>query len=90
VIATDPGRRGFIFTLTLFAGFASFVGIVLMGAAVATLDLRQEGSVSEVDTKVNTMWGGILSLVPVVLGFVCGMANILLQSIQTRRIHDRY
>lgn len=76
-IVAYPGRRNFRVWVTLFAGFASFVGIVLMGIAVAMLNLRTENSASQIDTRINTSWGGILSLVPVVLAFIWGMFDML-------------
>jgi hypothetical protein len=60
--------------------------MVLMGAAVAILNLKQAGNVSQVDTRINTMWGGIISLLPVVLGFFAGMMNLFMTCIQTNRI----
>ena len=63
-------------TAAMLAGASSFVGIVLMGVAVAMLDLSKGGSATQVDTKINTMWGGILSLLPIVLAFGLGVWSI--------------
>jgi hypothetical protein len=72
--------------ITLFAGFASFAGIVLMGIAVAMLDLRKKNSATEVDTTINTLWGGVLSLLPVLVGFIGGILNILFHNVAVGRI----
>jgi hypothetical protein len=72
--------------ITLFAGFASFVGIVLMGIAVAMLDLRKKNSAHEVDTTINTPWGGILSLLPVLVGFIWGVSDLLIHNVVEAQI----
>jgi hypothetical protein len=84
-VVTYPRRRGVLFSVIYLAGFASFVGIVLMGVAVATLNLAEDGA-SQVDTRINTTWGGIVSLIPVVLGFSYGTANTLFHSLKAGRI----
>ena len=85
-VVAYPGRRIILIHSALFAGFASFVGIILMGVAVATLDLRDEQAASEIDKRINTMWGGIVSLLPVVLGFTWGMLNMLWNGAKVWRI----
>ncbi|KAF8815222.1 hypothetical protein BYT27DRAFT_7249308 [Phlegmacium glaucopus] len=85
-VVTYPRRRRVLFSAIYFAGFASFVGMVLMGASVATLNLAQEGSASQVDTRINTTWGGIFSLIPVILGFSYGITNTIFHSIKAGRI----
>ena len=76
-IVAYPARRNIRVRVILFAGFASFVGIVFMGIAVAMLNLRNENGANQIDTRINTSWGGILSLIPVVLGFTWGMLDML-------------
>jgi len=83
-IVAYPARCNLAWVM-LFAMFASFVGIVFMGTAVAMLNLRNENSANQIDTRINTSWGGILSLLPVLLGFTWGMFNIFLLEFYNRR-----
>lgn len=85
-IVAYPERPPKMSFITLFAGFASFVGIVLMGIAVAMLDLRKKNSATEVDTTINTLWGGVLSLLPVLVGFIGGILNILFHIVAVGQI----
>ena len=75
-IVAYPGRRAGRLNAAGLAGASSFVEIVLMGVAVAMLDLSKDGSATQVDTKINTMWGGILSLLPIVLAFGLGVGSM--------------
>jgi hypothetical protein len=80
-IVAYPGRRNSMSIITLFAAFASFVGIVLMGIAVAMLDLGNKNSANEVDGTIKTLWGGILSLLPVLVGFIWGVTDLLIHNV---------
>ena len=85
-VVAYPSRRIVLIHSVFLAGFASFVGIVLMGVAVATLDLRNEQAATDIDKRINTMWGGIVSLLPVVLGFTWGVSTMVWNSLKVWRI----
>jgi len=69
-----PGRRNSRVFIMLFAGFTSFVGIVLMGIAVAMLNLRNENTANQPHSRFHMSWRGILFLLPVL--FIYGMSNM--------------
>lgn len=69
--------------MVLVSTFASFVGIVLMGIAVATLDLNKEGTALNVNTDINTKWGGILSLLLIGLALLGGTTIFIVNGIKT-------
>ncbi|PPQ96653.1 hypothetical protein CVT26_010635, partial [Gymnopilus dilepis] len=52
-VVAYPSRRIVLIHSVFLAGFASFVGIVLMGVAVATLDLRNEQAATDIDKRIN-------------------------------------
>lgn len=56
-----PRRRMALTHSILFAGIAPFIGIVLMGITVATLDLthlRNENAANQIDTRISAIQGG--------------------------------
>ncbi|KDR66305.1 hypothetical protein GALMADRAFT_217152 [Galerina marginata CBS 339.88] len=86
IVVAYPGRRGGQIFATLLAAFFSFVGMVLMAVAVVRLDFRNEGNISNIDTRINPIWGGIASLLPVLLGFSYGFGNMIFHGIKTSKI----
>jgi len=84
-VVTYPERRVALAWMIYFAAVASFIGIVLMGVSVAILDVKQE----DIDKDISTTWGGVVSLLPVIIGFTYGTANIIYHNVKTERIRTR-
>ncbi|KIK66767.1 hypothetical protein GYMLUDRAFT_912445 [Collybiopsis luxurians FD-317 M1] len=73
-VVTYPGIRTGRFRIIFAAAFASFVGIILMAVSVAMLT---DGRASDIDARIIPSGSGIISLLPVVLGFICGTLILL-------------
>jgi hypothetical protein len=82
-VVAHPARRFYLAGMILVSTFASFVGIVLMGTAVATLDLNKEGTALNVNTDIDTKWGGILSLLLIGLALLGGTTIFIVNGIKT-------
>jgi hypothetical protein len=57
-----------------------------MAISLVLLNLKIQDNISEVDARVSTSIGGIISLIPVLAGFLWGTYRIIWSEVQSDKI----